>query len=343
MTSRDAILRGVRRAAELHDEFGLREKLIKGNQPVDVMEVIRQLGLALLFRPLDNLLGAYVPGPVVSGILITTKRDQHVQRFTAAHELGHHVLNHRAASVDCDVGYVGRANLPGGNNRGHPAKSFKSYSDQELEADSFAAEFLLPKWLIVFHARRQLWGRNDFHDPNTVYQLSLRLGVSYSATCSALRTNDLIDYNTASSLMNCRPKKCKQRAFPDWEPEDWYRDIWLLTARDSGGLILGSSRDFVVLSLEEKVSSGHMWDITPLTSAGLQIDKDERLSLPIENIGTPVTRRLVSHGETKGHICLKQRRPWEANVTPVESFEIDLDLTNRELIGLPFWERPAIV
>jgi len=36
-------------------------------------------------------------------MLLTTKRSLHIQRFTAAHELGHHVLGHRAMSLDKDV------------------------------------------------------------------------------------------------------------------------------------------------------------------------------------------------------------------------------------------------
>jgi len=342
MKSRDSILKGVRRAAELQKELGLREILCGGSRPVDVMDVIRQLGLALLFRPLDSLLGAYVPGPVTSGILITTKRDQHVQRFTAAHELGHHVLNHRAVSVDCDVGYVGRGALPGDNGKAQGAKAFASYSDQELEADSFAAEFLLPKWLVVSHVRRQGWGRSDLRDPNKVYQLSLRLGASYSATCCALRSNELIDYNVAANLMKCRPRECKRQAFPDWEPEDWYRDVWLLTDQDTGCTVLGSADDVVVLSLREMVSSGHVWDVAPLMSAGLQIDKDERVSPQVENLGASVTRRLIAHGVARSHVQLTQRRPWESGGAPVGSFELDLKLTNREL-GLPFWERPTTV
>src|SRR5258706_4864717 len=140
-TRRDAILTGAIRATELHDELGMRERLKAGDRPVDVLQTIGDLGLPILFRPLKSLLGAYVPAASTAGILITTERDLHIQRFTAAHELGHHILKHKALSLDADVGFVARGEKQG-------------YDSQELEADSFAAEFLLPKWLIVAQARR---------------------------------------------------------------------------------------------------------------------------------------------------------------------------------------------
>jgi hypothetical protein len=187
-TRRNAILSGAIRATDLHVELGLRDRLKFGDRAVDVLDVVDQLGLLLLFRPLKSLLGAYLPTPGGAGVLVTTRRDLHVQRFTAAHELGHHVLQHKAASLDVDVGFVARGERTG-------------YDNQELEADSFAAEFLLPKWLIVAHARRHNWGKSDLRDPDVVYQLSLRLGASYMATCWALLSNDLVDRPTLQALL----------------------------------------------------------------------------------------------------------------------------------------------
>src|SRR4051812_25263932 len=102
-TRRDAVLNGTARAAELHAELGLRDKLRRGDRAVNVLETIHRMGLPVLFRPLHGLLGAYVPSANAAGILVTTERNLHIQRFTAAHELGHHVLEHRALSLDKDV------------------------------------------------------------------------------------------------------------------------------------------------------------------------------------------------------------------------------------------------
>lgn len=330
MTSRrDAILSGAGRAAELHAQLGLRKKLAAGDRPVDVMDVMRELGLVLLFKPLTSMLGAYLPGAGTHGVLITTKRDLHVQRFTAAHELGHHVLGHRAPSLDIDVGYVGR---------GDPA-NYENYGNQELEADSFAAEFLLPTWLIVAHAKRHQWGKNDLKNPDTVYQLSLRLGTSYTATCWALQSNKLVDRATVEALVNTLPKACKQRALPDFTPESWRRDVWLLSEHDRGVQVLGNPDDLLVLSLEEHVGSGYVWDVAPITSAGFQIEKDERRDLTDEAIGGPVTRRVVVHGAARGSIRLEERRPWSKNDAAHSTFEIDVAMIGSQPEGLPSWER----
>src|SRR5262249_61495232 len=56
----------------------------------------------VMFRPLKNLLGAYFSDPD-TGVLVTTKRPLPVQRFTAAHELGHAVLGHEASLDDAEV------------------------------------------------------------------------------------------------------------------------------------------------------------------------------------------------------------------------------------------------
>ncbi len=327
MTSRrDAILSGASRAAELHTELGLRKRLAAGDRPVDVMDVMRELGLTLLFRPLNSLLGAYLPGAGTPGVLITTQRDLHVQRFTAAHELGHHVLHHMAASLDTDVGYVGRGD-PG------------NYDNQELEADSFAAEFLLPKWLIVAHAKRHQWGRSDLKNPDTVYQLSLRLGASYAATCWALLSNNLIDRVTVNALVSTPPKTCKQRAIPDFQPESWRRDVWLLSEHDRGVHVLGNPDDLLVLTLEEHVSSGYIWDVAPITTVGLLIDIDDRHDLGDGAIGGPVTRRVVAHGAAQGHIRLEERRPWSKADEARSIFEIDLAMIGSQPEGLPSWDR----
>ncbi len=323
---RSAILSGASRAAELHTELGLRDRLAHGDGPVDVVDVVREFGLFLLFRPLTSLLGAYLPGDRSAGMLVTTMRDLHVQRFTAAHELGHHVLEHKVASLDADVGYVAR-----GERTGHDY--------QELEADSFAAEFLLPKWLMVAHARRHEWGKANLREPDVVYQLSLRLGVSYSATCWALLSNRLVDRVTLEALLKTQPKECKQRALPDFKPESWRRDVWLLSERDRGLRVLGNPGDMLVLCLQEHISGGFVWDITPIASAGFQIEKDDRRDIASGQIGSPVTRRLIVQGAAQGRIRLEERRPWSRDDASHNTFELDVAMLGSEPEGLPRSER----
>jgi Zn-dependent peptidase ImmA (M78 family) len=326
-TRRDAILNGAARAAELHAELGLRTSLRAGDRPVDVLSAIRELGILVLFRPLDSLLGAYLPMTGdVPGMLVTTRRTLHIQRFTAAHELGHHALGHRAISLDDDVGFVAR-----GDQAGHEF--------QEVEADAFASAFLLPDWLMVAHARRHGWGKRELTDPDIVYQLSLRLGASYAATCWSLAQGNIIGRDAARRLVDTPPKQSKQRAIPDMQRDNWYADVWKLSERDRGVQVLGNPDDVLVLALKEHVASGYAWDTSSVESAGLKIAKDERQDGYDVPLGGPVTRRVVAQGPAHGRLRLEEKRPWDQEAS-LNSFELDLALLGPEIAGLPRAARP---
>ncbi len=105
-----------------------------------------------MFRPLKNLLGAYFSDPD-TGVMVTTKRPLPVQRFTAAHELGHAVLGHEASLDDEEV--LERP-IFASDTSGDP---------REDQANAFAAELLTPQWLIVHPMKRQGWRRESFSDP----------------------------------------------------------------------------------------------------------------------------------------------------------------------------------
>ena len=211
------------------------------------------------------------------------------------------MLQHRTVSLDINVGYVGRGEKTG-------------YDQQELEADSFAGEFLLPKWLIVAHVKRQGWGYAELRRPEIVYQLSLRLAASYSATCWALASADLLTRIQARALAGRPPREAKQHAMSDVVPSSWYPDVWLLSDRDKGAQIIGSPEDFLVLNLEEHLAGGYEWDIDPVPSAGLEVRKDARVEPVDDSLGSTVTRRVVVQGGTtpkRTTLRLEERRPWE--------------------------------
>ncbi len=321
-TRRDAILSGVLRASELHAQLGIRDKLSDGGAPIDVLSAVHSLGLFALFRPLRGLLGAYVPTKALSGMLITTQRDLHVQRFTMAHELGHHVLQHKAISLDKDVGFVGR-----GENAGH--------SLIEVEADSFASEFLLPKWLIAAHLRRHKWGKLDIAQPDIVYQLSLRLGASFTATSWALFSHNFVDRSVVNRLVKSQPKASKQRAAPDLSPDNWHRDVWLISESDQGASLLGNPDDLLVLSLAEHVSGGYTWDEEGAKRAGLSVEKDERKTHESDAIGSPVERRFVLQGSGRAVLRLEEKRAWDESEPTLNTFQLDLSLVGKEPEGLP--------
>ena len=139
------------------------------------------------------------------GVVVSTQRPLRIQRFTGAHELGHVVLGH-ALSLD------GPEILARGN----------AADEVELAADSFASAFLLPKWLLQLHARRQGWNRANMSDPSAVYQLSLRVGASYEATCIALERHRIIDSATQQRLFDKSRRDIKAELLEGFELDNYY-------------------------------------------------------------------------------------------------------------------------
>jgi Zn-dependent peptidase ImmA (M78 family)/predicted secreted protein len=327
---RTAELRGAAAARILHDRLGLRDALRDGTRPIDVFDAIRARSRTLVFQPLKTLLGAYIKHRDVTGLIVTTERDLHIQRFTAAHELGHAELDHPSTSLDKEIGFAARGPMPS-------AKT-KSISVHEVEADAFASEFLLPKWLVAGHVRRRQWTLKDLTSPDIVYQLSLRLGASYAATCWSLASNSIIPKHAAQTLVAVAPKTSKQRALRGFQPDNWRKtDVWLLKEVDSGTCILGDPNDKLVLDLEEHAASGYVGEIANSVD-GLNVQRTESDSARQEQsqlVGNTSSRRLILSGDSHGRVELVERRPWDIESPSLNSFVIDLDLRGPEPLGLP--------
>jgi len=73
---------------------------IDSDRRIDVFRVIEAEGLVLGFQPSPHLSGAYISEPgTKAGIFINANHPLARQRYSAAHELGHHLLGH-GTSVD---------------------------------------------------------------------------------------------------------------------------------------------------------------------------------------------------------------------------------------------------
>src|SRR5713226_6132053 len=144
-----AVRTGTMAAARLHGQLDLRKEIGLRGGNVDVFGAIQTIDLPLLLRPLQGLLGAYLSDPA-PGVLVTTQRPMSIQRFTAAHELGHFSLRHDPSLDDESI------------LRRMPVTAPPSGNFQEVEADAFAVAFMMPKWLIAWHANRQGWTAQRF-------------------------------------------------------------------------------------------------------------------------------------------------------------------------------------
>ena len=237
--NREAILTGTKAAHTLHRDLGIRAPLERsGGGRVDVFGAIGKLGATLMFQKLDKLLGAYIPAEEL-GVLITTQRTLPVQRFTGAHELGHLYMRHQPSLNDEEI--LRRA----------PFSVATRAERQEREADAFASMFLAPAWLLALIVQRQKWPADRLADPGTAYQLSLRLGTSYSATCYALERHKAVTRIQRERLLTFEPKTIKSGLLGAYEPPDWRPDVWLLTDRDEGTFIEGGRNDLFVVRLRE--------------------------------------------------------------------------------------------
>jgi Zn-dependent peptidase ImmA (M78 family) len=320
-----AIRRATLAAARLHRDLGLQATAVRNNGRIDIFDVIARLNVPLILRPLDGLLGAYLRDPA-PGVLVTTKRPLSVQRFTAAHELGHHRLSHQP-SLD-DESILRRA----------PFAVRRGDNVQEVEADAFAAAFLLPRWLVAWHCEQHAWDDAALRHPENVYQLALRAGTSYTATCWTLLRYRIVDRTTASQLADIEPKAIKKSLLGGVHPANFYGDVWVLTDRDTGTRIEGGPSDLFVMRLTEQAGAGYLWRVDALDGDGFVVIGDARESgETAEEIGGSVTRCITAQSRRRqsGELRLAESRPWQSTA-PQHIFELHYDLVGAEQEG---WSR----
>lgn len=319
-----ARLDAVAAAKQLHRDLDLQRRVIGGVGLVDVFEVISELDIPLVFKRLKSALGLCLPAPL-RGIMITTERGLHIQRFTGAHELGHAVLEHRG-SVDREILYRG------------PLTPVAGRDLQEVAADAFAAEFLLPRWLYRHHIRAQGWSvAVDLRNPDIVYQLSLRMGVSYEATCWGLAGHQILPQGEVDALLKVKVAKLKSRLGGEFRPGSSWSDVWRLTAKDNGTRLFGNPDDLLRIELEEAAGSGHQWQIETLRDAGFAVLSDESsFSRDPLHYGALAVRTLIArppeHG--LGQVTLRETRPWSSEDPADPTFALALALLGPEEGGL---------
>jgi Zn-dependent peptidase ImmA (M78 family) len=141
--------------------------------PVPVEDLAGMLGLRVLYRDLDpDLSGALVVGPRESYILVQQRDSENRQRFTIAHEIGHHCLGHqfaRGEHVHVDHGH--HISLRG-------PRAAAGLDAKEIEANQFAASLLMPAVAVRAHADQL--GGPPLRD-RAVSELAERFAVSEQA------------------------------------------------------------------------------------------------------------------------------------------------------------------
>ncbi len=316
MTRRSEILRAVSEAANV-----LAASPTGTRTSFDVIGTVAERNIPLLFRPLDGLWGAFITiNQQERGIIVTTKLGLPVQRFTVAHELGHLLLGH-GMSLDRTVGFAGR-NAPA------------SRPIQEAAADTFAAELLAPKNLLLASARRHGWTEAKLHQPDNIYQLSLRLGISYQAACWGLATCGVLTRPEATRLQAKTVKELKRALAPAPLITNSWADVWGLTAADSDTFLEAGSDDLFAVQVQDHASAGYVWRLVE-TNAEAEV-VDERPPDLEHGYGARSARVLFVRFRSPGvhHLVFEHIRPWSR--TTLARIEIDIDGHGKERDG---WAR----
>jgi Zn-dependent peptidase ImmA (M78 family) len=307
-------------AKRIHRELGLQDRVTGGAGLVDVFEVIGELGIPLVFKPLTSALGLCLPAPL-RGIMVTTRRGLHIQRYTAAHELGHAMLEHRG-SVDFEILERG----PLGPTDGRDL--------QEVAAEAFAAEFLLPRWLYRHHIQSQGWTVNGhLRNPDVVYQLSLRMSASYEATCWGLVSHQILPQGEVDALRKVQVARLKSNLGGKFKPGNSWADVWRLTLKDDGTRLVGNPDDLLRIELEEAAGSGHQWQIEAFQEAGYLVLSDESaFSREPLLYGAATTRTLIVRPPEGGlgAVTLRETQPWDNGGSSEPSFSVNLALEGPE-------------
>ncbi len=240
-------------AAELHADLDLDL-----TRPIDVFEAIKRVGLVLAFAPLGRVSGLYLPEQPTQGILLHQGHPRTRQRYTAGHELGHHMFGH-ASEIDGDLeAALQRADV-------------QAWPDAEKEAEAFGAWFLMPRRLMK-RGLREI-GVSRPRDPLDVYALSLWLGTSYTATARQLAVVRLAAAADVNAWVKVQPRTLKQTLAGELAPDDMRNDVWWLDARHNRNPIDARPGDRLVLTLEEIPSAGYSWRFSELP-AGVRLLAD---------------------------------------------------------------------
>ena len=312
MTRRSEILRAISEAARVLADFP------HGNRRTsfDIVGAVTGMDIPLMFRPLDGLLGTVVAGRT-PGIMITTKRSLHVQRFTLAHELGHILLEHQF-SLDREIEVMGR-NAP------------VSRPDEEAAADTFASELLGPKQLVLTSAQRHRWNKEKLHQPENIYQLSLRLGISYQAACWALVTSGILTSTEAKNLQ-ANPVKEQKRKLADQVPiTDPWADVWALTSADADTFLEAGPNDLFAVHVRDHASAGYLWQLVD-TGSSAEVVGERQMNT--DHIYGEHSSRVVYvrfSGPGTHRLVFEHIRPWSGS--SLAHINIDIDGHGKELDG----------
>lgn len=159
-----------------HPEVEARKLLEDFNEqhlPIAVGHIAQGLGIQLSYRPFDgDISGMLYRDGTRTIIGVNASHPETRQRFTVAHELGHFSLHEGRPMI---VDKLARINL-------RNTVSSLATDKEEIEANQFAAELLMPRDMVTEFSSEIFAGSSEFIDSKTlVERIAARFHVSISA------------------------------------------------------------------------------------------------------------------------------------------------------------------
>jgi Zn-dependent peptidase ImmA (M78 family) len=156
---------------EQHAQKILSELKIR-EAPVPVEDIAARLGAKISFEPFEGkgeLSGMLLRDKGQTVIGINSSHPTVRQRFSIAHEIGHLVMHQGSVYVDQTVRF----------NR--DSKSSMAIDPEEIQANGFAAELLMPEKLVTASVKRRLTKRPNVSSGMLIAELALEFEVSTQA------------------------------------------------------------------------------------------------------------------------------------------------------------------
>lgn len=249
MKTDDALMAAARGATEVLEEFEAKKRIEAGYTRIDAEHIASALDVIVMYRKLERLLGGFLLEDGTAGIIVNWDRPRGLVHMTCAHELGHFALGHESTS-DTTVDISKNAALV------------------ERTANQFAYALLAPSWLVAQTMRRQRWGRNSLRNPSIVYQMSLRLGVSYKAMVWSLNRLGHLSVSEALEIVDVQPITLKRDILGGIAPHNSRNDVWMLTDADRDRVLEPGLGDQMVFDLPNHAGSGRLWSVDEVQSEG---------------------------------------------------------------------------
>jgi Zn-dependent peptidase ImmA (M78 family) len=300
---------------------------------IDIFRIIEQKGIWIMFQSLD-LYGAYLTNGESAGILLNAKHPPNLQRFTAAHEYGHAVMQH-GSRFDSEEQIL-------------PQR--RRYNEQEVEAQTFAAHFLMPLELVNATLRRRGLPLKPGHiTAQEAYQMSLDMGVSYAALINHLVTLKKVSQEVGYALQHIQPREIKAQIAGGMRPQNSWADVWVFNERDTGRMVTVYEHDELHIYLPEIPEENAPWSVSEKTSASNMaitlINNDLEMSTRSEQYGGEqfiYLRHIVFRANLPSLPQIELYRQSKGQVPFMDAFHLHVHILPRQKQGLSEQQIPLL-